>query len=61
MSGTGFEVKAMNVYNMLGELLYQSSGKNMTSEISIPGITPGIYQLEVITDMGTANKKITIE
>lgn len=61
LSGAGYEVTGMKVYNMLGEVVYQSSEKNKTAEIHIPGITPGIYQLEVTTDSGTANKKITIE
>jgi len=61
LSGSGFEVSAVKVYNMLGEVVYHSAEKNKVSEVSIPGITPGVYHLEVITDMGTANKKITIQ
>ncbi|TAL60662.1 MAG: T9SS type A sorting domain-containing protein [Bacteroidetes bacterium] len=59
LSGIGFEILGTKVYNMLGDVIYQSSEK--LAEISIPGITSGVYHLEVITDKGTANKKVAIE
>lgn len=60
LSGTGYEVSDINLYNALGEMIYHTSEKNI-SEITIPAITPGVYHLEIITDKGTANKKVTIE
>lgn len=61
LSGSGFEVTGTKVYNMLGEVVYQSSEKNKVTEITIPGAVPGIYHLEIRTDSGVANKKITVE
>jgi hypothetical protein len=61
LSGAGFTVTGINVYNMLGESVYQSAANKNVSSISIPNVTPGIYHLEVRTDKGVANKKITIE
>ncbi len=60
-SAAGYEVNSIKVYNMLGEVMFHSAEKKNTAQINIPGLAPGIYQLEVITDKGTANKKITIE
>jgi photosystem II stability/assembly factor-like uncharacterized protein len=57
-----YQTSTVKVVDMLGKVIYQATLKNnQKSEISIPGITPGIYQLQVITDQGIANKKITVQ
>jgi len=61
MTGKGFEVSGIKIYNLLGETVYQAAENKNVSEIIIPKIAPGIYHLEVRTDKGVANKKITIE
>jgi hypothetical protein len=61
MSGARYNVLDIKVYNMLGELIYEASVKNQKSEITIPGISGGVYHLQVITDKGIANKKIMIQ
>jgi len=61
VAGIEYKTAGVKVFDMFGKLVYESTVKNHKAEISIPGIAPGIYQLQLITDKGTANKKITIQ
>lgn len=55
------KVQSLNVYNVLGEMVYQTMVNNLhKTEITIPSITNGIYQIHIVTDNGTTNKKILI-
>ena len=55
------KIQSLNVYNVLGELVYQTTVDNAhKTEITIPGITNGIYQIHIVTDKGTTNRKIMI-
>ncbi|MBI4931965.1 MAG: T9SS type A sorting domain-containing protein [Bacteroidetes bacterium] len=51
----------IKIYNTLGELVYQSSVNGKKTEIKIPKTAKGIYQMQIITDDETLNKKIIIE
>ncbi|MBI4931790.1 MAG: SBBP repeat-containing protein [Bacteroidetes bacterium] len=51
----------IKIYNMLGELVYQTSVNGKKTEIKIPEIGKGIYQLQVITNEGMVNQKIIIQ
>lgn len=61
LTGIKYRTAGVKLFDMFGKLVYESTVKNQKAEIAIPGFTPGIYQLQVITDMGTANKKIIVQ
>lgn len=61
IEGIKYQTSNVKVYDMVGKVVYESNVKNQKSEISIPGIAPGIYQLQVITDKGIANKKVIVQ
>ncbi|MBI4931713.1 MAG: T9SS type A sorting domain-containing protein, partial [Bacteroidetes bacterium] len=50
----------IKIYNTLGELVYQTSVNEKKTEIKIPEIAKGIYQLQVVSENEIANKKIII-
>ncbi|MBI4931812.1 MAG: T9SS type A sorting domain-containing protein, partial [Bacteroidetes bacterium] len=50
----------IKIYNTLGELVYQTSVNEKKTEIKIPEIAKGIYQLQVVSENGITNKKIII-
>ena len=55
------KILGLNIYNVLGEMVYQTTVNNMhKTEIAIPGIANGIYQIHIVTDQGTTNRKIMI-
>lgn len=60
-SSPGYAMRSVSIYTILGEKVYSEEGMSFSSEINVPELLPGIYHLEVITDKGVANKKITIE
>ena len=55
------KIQSLNVYNVLGEMVYQVMVSNVQkTEITIPGIANGMYQMRIVTDKGTTNRKILI-
>ena len=54
------QIAKLRIYNMMGELVYQTSVSNPKTEIKIPE-TKGVYQLQVIAGGFTTNKKIIIQ
>ena len=61
LTGIKYKTASVKVVDMMGRAIYETTLKDQHSEISIPGIAPGIYQLQVRTELGVANKKITVE
>jgi photosystem II stability/assembly factor-like uncharacterized protein len=61
LAGVKFQTAQIRMYDIVGKLVYESALKNQKADISLPEIARGIYQLKVITDKGTANKKIIIQ
>jgi len=56
------QITKVNLYNMMGELIYQKSIINSNTEIQISEIPKGVYQLKVIMEnASTRNKKIIIQ
>jgi hypothetical protein len=49
---------ALEVYNLTGQLVFKSTIRNRQSEINIPGIASGIYELRIITEHGTVARKV---
>jgi len=54
------------VYDVLGQVVWSAGSKNLTRgnneiKLDMRELRAGIYQLQVITDKGTINKKIVIE
>jgi photosystem II stability/assembly factor-like uncharacterized protein len=62
IAGMKYQTAHARLYDMFGKLVFESEFKNQKyPAISIQGVSSGIYQLQVITDKGIANKTITIQ
>ena len=51
----------IKIYNVLGQVTYQSEIKHPKSEIDLSLNPSGIYLLQIVSDKGIWNKKIIIE
>ena len=55
------KIQTVDIYNVLGEMVYQTIVNNShKTEITLPGITSGIYQVHVVTDKGKTNTKVIV-
>ena len=54
-------ITSIRIFNTLGELVYTKNVNSKKSEIVIPEIAKGIYQLQLIFEKNTMNKKIMIQ
>jgi len=54
------QISFVRIYNMFGELLFEKNVNSNSSELTVPKITSGIYELRVDTKNGIVNKKIVI-
>ena len=61
VSSIKHQVSGIQVYNMLGDLIYQKPVYDKKTEIKLPAVPSGIYHLQVITEKGIVNRKIVIE
>ncbi len=57
ISKKAIELKSMEVYNMLGQLVVSVPKANGVSTVDVSNLTAGTYFLKVTTDKGTSNAK----
>ena len=61
ISNNGNNIKEVEIYNVLGEHIYQSLVNNQSSEIDLSAQTKGIYFVKVKTEKGIVVKKFVKE
>jgi LEA14-like dessication related protein len=55
------DATSVQFYNTLGQLVKTTQIKNSKSSISVADLPTGLYQLEILTTEGVANKKLIVE
>jgi hypothetical protein len=50
----------LSIYNMLGQLMYSDTFTEKKKELNL-NLPKGIYQLQIETNLGKANKKVVVE
>tara|TARA_B110000285_G_scaffold234110_1_gene309920 strand:- start:102 stop:1154 length:1053 start_codon:yes stop_codon:yes gene_type:complete len=53
------ELKTINVYSMIGELVYSKSS-SLINEHDVSHLNSGIYMVELVTNVGTINQKVIV-
>ena len=61
LNGVDYRSAEIRLFNLLGEEVYQAIITGKRSEITLSSVPKGMYQLQMVTDKGTARKKIVIQ
>jgi len=56
-----FNKAELNVYTILGEVVYQTEIKNLNSKINLSELAKGIYFAQIITNKQTIVRKVVLE
>ncbi len=54
------EIETLKLFLISGELLMESTARNLTNEINTSHLNPGMYLLEVSTDLGVMVKRVVV-
>lgn len=61
MINGALKMEKVEVYNVVGQMVYKSATQNQTKhEMSMAGMVPGIYTIQIYTDKGTVSRKMEV-
>lgn len=58
---SSFNMNKVEIFNMIGQKIYENSVNGITSTVNVAGFTPGTYMVKMYTEGGLATKKIVVE
>lgn len=58
---SSFNMNKVEIFNMIGQKVYENSVNGITSTVNVSGFTPGTYMVKMYTEGGLATKKIVVE
>jgi len=58
---SSFNMNKVEIFNMIGQKVYENSVNGITSTVNVSNFTPGTYMVKMYTEGGLATKKIVVE
>ena len=58
---SSFNMNKVEIFNMIGQKVYENTVNGITSTVNVAGFTPGTYMVKMYTEGGLATKKIVVE
>lgn len=58
---SSFNMNKVEIFNMIGQKVYENTVNGITSTVNVAGFTPGTYMVKMFTEGGLATKKIVVE
>lgn len=58
---SSFNMNKVEIFNMIGQKVYENSVNGITSTVNVSGFNPGTYMVKMFTEGGVATKKIVVE
>ena len=58
---SSFNMNKVEIFNMIGQKVYENSVNGITSTVNVSDFTPGTYVVKMYTEGGLATKKIVVE
>lgn len=58
---SSFNMNKVEIFNMIGQKVYENTVNGITSTVNVSGFNPGTYMVKMFTEGGVATKKIVVE
>lgn len=61
MLASSFNMDKVEIFNMIGQKVYENSVNGISTTVNVADFTPGTYVVKMFTEAGLATKKIVVE